>query len=546
MALPVRARPALPTTARHRVVATLAALLLCLGALVATGTPAEAATAVPGGLKASASGTTTLDLTWKAVAGAPRYRVQYSTASSMSGAVYKRVTANKLTLSGLKPGQAYYVKVRVITADGDNLSAYSKAVEATTKKGLAAPSGLATTKRSTTSVALKWGSRGSGIRYRVQWSTSSSMKGASYKRFTATSGTISGLDPSTAYWFKVRVISNAGDNLSPYSGAVKVTTAAMTSTGSSGAKTLRVATFNVKCANCFAGAANEGTWYQRRAAVVATIKAQAPDVIGVQEASQGWLKDGKGKPVSLSQFEDLRNRLGSGWTLTNAKRNNCVKSTTPTGCKAKAQGASQGTRILFNAKKVEMVRSGATLLSSLDSKSNARYLAWAVLRQKSTGKKFFYADAHLDHGDDLYAMRKAQAKDMVKSIKKNNPDRLPVVVVGDWNSSRFEDPDNAPYDVLVAAGYRDPLGQVYDSTRTAPGAFVKKRVNTWMNSFNDFVRAAKGNRAWVNGSYLDYMLMSPGIKVDEWENVARLGGGDDFVGTIPSDHNMQRATIVLP
>ena len=143
-------------------------------------------------------------------------------------------------------------------------------------------------------------------------------------------------------------------------------------------------------------------------------------------------------------------------------------------------------------------------------------------------------------------MRKKQAQEMAATIKRNNPKSLPTIVVGDCNSSRFEKPDNAPYDVLVAAGYRDPLGQSYRSTKTAPGATVTKRINTWLNSYNDFVREAKGNRSWVNGSYIDYMLMSKSISVSEWENVAKLDGHGRFVGRIPSDHNMQRATLTLP
>ena len=192
-------------------------LLLGLGALVSAALPAEAATAVPSGLKVTASGISTLDVSWKAVSGAPRYRVQYSTKSSMSKAVYKRVTGTKVRLSGLAAGTRYYVKVRVITQDGANLSKYSRAVRATTEEGYSAPSGLARSSAAATSVGLRWKSRGSGLTYRVQWADNAAMSGASYKRFKATSGTVTGLTAATAYWFKVRVISSDGDNLSPLS-----------------------------------------------------------------------------------------------------------------------------------------------------------------------------------------------------------------------------------------------------------------------------------------------------------------------------------------
>lgn len=121
-------------------------------------------------------------------------------------------------------------------------------------------------------------------------------------------------------------MSGAGTPLSAFSPTVTLTTR------TDQAVDLRVASYNIKCTNCYSGLPNEGTWYQRRDSVVATVKGQRPDVIGFQEASQGWLKDGAGNPVSKSQFEDLLERLGAPFKITNSYRNNCVKSTTPTNC----------------------------------------------------------------------------------------------------------------------------------------------------------------------------------------------------------------------
>ncbi|MGI3780224.1 MAG: fibronectin type III domain-containing protein, partial [Janthinobacterium lividum] len=321
----VRPRPYAPSPPRRRLVAWSVSVLLALGALTASVLPAQAATPAPSGLKVVASGLTTLDTSWKAVAGAPRYRVAYSTSRSMSKATYRRVTAPELQLTGLVAGQAYWVKVRVITADGGNLSTYSKAVKATTKKGYSAPSGLAASSTGSTSVALRWGSRGSGLTYRIQWADDAEMSGATYKRFKATTGTISGLAPKTAYWFKVRVISADGESWSPYSGALEVSTKSASTSTPTPAPTsvqLRLGTFNIKCFNCMADHPNERSWWDRRAAVVSDIESQHLDVLGVQEASQAWLpKVAGGKGQDLSQFEDLRNRLGASWKLTNANRN---------------------------------------------------------------------------------------------------------------------------------------------------------------------------------------------------------------------------------
>ena len=81
---------------RRRLLAWAVSILLTLGVLTATVAPAQAATAVPSGLKVVAAGSTSLDVSWKAVPGAPRYRVAWSTSSSMSKPTYKRVTPAKL------------------------------------------------------------------------------------------------------------------------------------------------------------------------------------------------------------------------------------------------------------------------------------------------------------------------------------------------------------------------------------------------------------------------------------------------------------------
>ncbi len=90
-------------------------------------------TTVPTGLKSTAQTSTSLTFVWNKVDGAPRYRVQLSTSSSMSNATYYRSTSTDEVITGLKPNTKYYAKVRTIRDDGTNLSPYSSAVSATTK-----------------------------------------------------------------------------------------------------------------------------------------------------------------------------------------------------------------------------------------------------------------------------------------------------------------------------------------------------------------------------------------------------------------------------
>src|SRR5687767_5256944 len=90
-------------------------------------------TAVPTGLKSTAQTSSSLTWVWNKVDGAPRYRIQLSTSSTMSNATYYRSTSTDEVITGLKPNTKYYAKVRTIEDDGTNLSPYSAAVSATTK-----------------------------------------------------------------------------------------------------------------------------------------------------------------------------------------------------------------------------------------------------------------------------------------------------------------------------------------------------------------------------------------------------------------------------
>lgn len=584
-------------------------------------------------------GPTSLKAAWKATTGVSRYQLTWSTSSTFTDAASASTSSTSLTTSALPSGTTYYLKVRGVDAGGNGVTAYSAVVSATTTWAYPAPDGLASRGASGQAVALAWTASGGATDFRVQYATNSSMSGAAYVRFSGTSGTVTGLDANTAYWFKVRVITADGLNRSPYGPAISVTTksasfvqlaptdlvatataattikatwrppaaglryevratasgltplqtpvstttatlsglqpatrytvavrvvdasgnalsdysaAVQVTTGVRSAP-LRIASFNVKCANCFSGLLYERTWYERRDTLVAQVKRQAPDVIGFQEASQAWLKDpATGQTINLSQFEDLAKRLGGPYKLTNANRNNCEKSTTPTNCVYKDQGASKGTKIIYNSDELTLERQGSVKLPYLSTSDNERYVAWAVFLQKDSGKRFFFADTHLEPEPDTsgstayYDLRARQTDVVIQTIRKQNPDGLPTVIVGDLNSHKYTSPSNAPYDHLVAAGYVDPLGNTYRSTVPASTATVENRIKTNCSSFNGYaLRPPCSTNA--NGTYIDYLFTSPGVRFAEWETVVDVDPATGlFAGIIPSDHNMLRGTVYLP
>jgi endonuclease/exonuclease/phosphatase family metal-dependent hydrolase len=495
---------------------------------------------------------TSVALRWEKLDGATRYRLQYSTSSRMTNPTNRTVTGTYAEVPGFSKGRTYYFRIAGADADGAVAGAFTPVIKGTTPTGSGdrylTPSGLNVTSARATRLRLTWNHRSTGLRYQVRYARRASMSGALLTGRTGSAGIeLSGLAENVDYFLQVRVVSSTGQALSKFGPWPAV--AAHTPLAPE--VPLTVASYNIKCANCYAGATNEGTWYQRRDSVVATIRAQAPDVIGIQEASQGWLKDSKGNPISLSQFEDLEDRLGAPYKVTNSHRNNCVKSYTPTNCVYKDQGASQGTKIFYNTDVLRLVAQGSRRLSEIRSSDNDRYVAWAIFEEIDTTKRFFFANTHLEptadtSGQTRFAnLRITQAKEILATIDARNPDRLPTFIVGDLNSSKRSIPTNGPYDAFLGAGYVDPLGNFYASTYTTQGATVENRIRTNFASYNGFRRLAP-SVGWINAANIDYILTSPGVRVAEWETSVNIDADGNFIGRIPSDHNLLRATVQLP
>jgi endonuclease/exonuclease/phosphatase family metal-dependent hydrolase len=375
-----------------------------------------------------------------------------------------------------------------------------------------------------------------------------------YAKFTSTSPDLRNLTSDATYNIRVRSITDDGKtDLSEWSEIVSAKTLAVPVL-SPITNPLKVSSFNVRCANCFdaESAENQSLWIDRRDAIIAQIKSKMPDVIGFQEASQGWISNENGVRLNLSQFEDLQQRLvaaGMNYQVTNVNRNNCENAKTPTDCVWKDQGASQGTKVFYNADTVDLIDQGSERLAYIDTADNQRYVAWGNFRQKSSSKSFFFADTHIEpssHTPEYIDLKIRQAQRIADLIKEKNTDNLPVIIVGDMNSSKYMTPTNGPYDVFTNAGYVDPLGNDYGSTYPSGKATAEKRINAEYNSFNGLTRKlSKNTNIGGNGKHLDYIFTTP-MRVAEWEMVLDKDETDNLVGIIPSDHNMIVGTVELP
>lgn len=185
--------------------------------------------ATPTGLAAANIASTWIELSWQPVSGAPGYRVRYYNRTDKAQFVWNQV--ENFTLHGkddddnLRKNTQYWLSVAVqqppIGTFGTagytpliTMSPLSKEITLNTSNyDIPAPSNLAVSEQKPDSVKVSWDSPAGvadGMRYRVQYSTSSSMSGAKSVDVTDTSVTLTKLANNTTYYVRVLVVDAAG------------------------------------------------------------------------------------------------------------------------------------------------------------------------------------------------------------------------------------------------------------------------------------------------------------------------------------------------
>jgi len=402
------------------------------------------------------------------------------------------------------------------------------------------PAGLHVVSKTYRSVVLDWAHLPGAASYRLQLTRSPRLTGGKKYGLRPSSMGTFGLLPGRLYYARVRGIDRDSRAVGPWSKPMLFRTNPAPPPPKQPA--LTVASFNVRCALCYTGMNGEEPWSVRRSAVVKHVMSRRPDVIGFQEASQGRVPG-----TETPQFVDLRSRLraaGGEYEITNAVPYNCQRPETPIGCVPQNRNASQGTRIFYNTKTVSLVRQGSKLLPSCDDCNN-RYVAWAILKQRTTGKSFFFANIHTQFKPIYADLRRDEVRMMMDEIARRNPKKLPTFVVGDFNSTRYQSPRNVPYYEVIERGFVDPLGHTPKSAAVSPRGTAENRIRANYNSHNNFLRAVARFAEWENGSNIDYIFTTP-MRVLLWETLLNVDARDRMIGTIPSDHNMVLIKAVLP
>ncbi|MBQ2371922.1 MAG: endonuclease/exonuclease/phosphatase family protein [Bacteroidales bacterium] len=253
---------------------------------------------------------------------------------------------------------------------------------------------------------------------------------------------------------------------------------------------LKVMSYNIRM-----GVAKDGTnsWEYRYPATALMLQDQMPDVFGVQEAFEFQIR------FIEDNFADYES-VGVG-------RDN---------------GKSEGEfmSIFWNKKTVKMVKWGTFWLSETPEKPSLgwdaackRTATWALMKDKNTGKMFYFVNTHLDHKG-----KEAQRKGLdliVSRIDEINPKGYPMVLTGDFNIK----PDN-----VALVGLEEKM---QSARKIAPKTDNNPTFNGWGKAKSDMV--------------IDYVYVSGFSACPEYHTVNEKYGQWKFI----SDHYPVYAKLIF-
>jgi SpoIID/LytB domain protein len=179
------------------------------------------------GFHSAVRGTSAIDYAWNPVKNAPRYQLLISRSSTLSGATSRIVGPNRVRVSGLVAGAAYYAKVRALSSTGGGKSEWSPVIARRTSPPPGpggVPQAFHLSDRSATALKFVWNSVPGAVRYQVRVSRTSSMAGYGAMSVSGRTVTFTKLSPRTTYYAKVIAYGRDNTLLGGWSRQIPATT----------------------------------------------------------------------------------------------------------------------------------------------------------------------------------------------------------------------------------------------------------------------------------------------------------------------------------
>jgi endonuclease/exonuclease/phosphatase family metal-dependent hydrolase len=357
-------------------------------------------------------------------------------------------------------------------------------------------------------LTMTWPAARSARSYEVFVSRSYSgvMDAKVFKRTSSRTTTLSGLAPGTTYYVTVRGVN--GSAKGARASRVGRTTIVSQGTGTHPARS--VLTWNI-CSEKSECDSNGGDWKDREPTFLKTIAARRPSVLALQESKEL----ASGRPYAIPGYT-----LAAYWSSKALFFDTSVYrlASSPTMPAKGREGR------LTDCNNASAARYGCIALNGDDDHPATKFAVWAELEDTTTGQHVVYVSAHTTSKSNESAARARQeeARRLMAGVRAVNPEKLPVVLAGDWNSHRNRSNDYVGAE-LRKGGFRD----AFDLARSV--------ARQHLNSYNDWETRPTVSVTW--GDHVDKVWVQPGrAVVRRWENSAVMADGR-YAAPLVSDHN---------
>lgn len=267
---------------------------------------------------------------------------------------------------------------------------------------------------------------------------------------------------------------------------------------SSGEKSLRVMTFNIRYNEPRDG---ENAWANRKTKVADVIRFHKADLVGVQEALSGQLKD-------LEKL--LPDFAWCGVGRTDGKED------------------GEYSAIFYRKSRFKLIETKTFWLSETPEKAGSkgwdanlpRIVTWAKLQDLKTKKTFYHFNTHFDH---IGKQARAESSKLVLAQIPEIAGKFPFLVTGDFNAKE----DTNVYQILTGkenAGNFKLIDARYISNNGHFGG------DSTFNEFKELIPAMK----------IDYIFVREGTRVSEHGVLS-----DRWNGLWASDHLPVLAEIIF-
>ncbi|WP_316794759.1 endonuclease/exonuclease/phosphatase family protein [Pedobacter agri] len=246
-------------------------------------------------------------------------------------------------------------------------------------------------------------------------------------------------------------------------------------------------------------------WKARKDICIKIIKAQKPDIIGLQE-------------VLRVQAEDIQKAMPDYFAFGFDGPEMDINKETYNGIAKNL--------IVFSKKRYAMVSAGCYWLSETPEiggslawgTARARHVNWVRLQDKSSGKEFRVISTHLDHKSQ--EARNKQGAMIVKESNQYQPD-FPQLLIGDFNV----DAKNPVFKIITGGGWSETYLTIHGNAE--PGLTAHNFIGP------EYAKTK-------NTGKIDFIFTKGMIKTSS-ANIIK----DQINGIYPSDHYFVSADVSL-